>query len=144
MASKLNITRKEFLHSFKEKYKLYCEMQKQKTYPKERRLILFYSVECGLKSWIMKNEMLNDYYDLEKYARKKSVDVASHNIKEMLKDRNMERYLLKDLKTSQGVKVHPKDYNQFWRYAAQSGDPELEDKMEKVMGDIAGFLYKRM
>ena len=142
---KLNIKKTEFLKSFHVKYRLYLDLQNQENYITERRLLLFYCVECGLKVWIMKEQMLNDYNELEKYSKKNQLDIAGHNIRNMLKNRGLhEKFRLKDLKTLQGTKVPPKEYNQFWRYDAQSGDLELENKMEKVLKNIADYLSERL
>ena len=52
MSSRINITRREFQDSYRRHYKMYKESAGN---DKSRRLILFYSVECGLKSLLMKD-----------------------------------------------------------------------------------------
>ena len=144
-SKKLNVTQKEFLNSFKFHYRTYQALSDDEKYVYDRRLILFYAVECGLKCWIMKNNALKDYYELKEYAERKGIGDFSHNIKEMLKDRNMsEKYILKNLKTLGGQRVEPKHLNQFWRYGVHADDREAENKNEKVLNDIAMDLLKRL
>ena len=52
MGSRINITRREFQDSYRRHYKMYKETTGNE---KSRRLLLFYSVECGLKSLLMKD-----------------------------------------------------------------------------------------
>lgn len=66
MANKrLNVTRREFQDSYRRHYKLY---QNTNVSDKSRRLVLFYSVECGLKSLIMKETGNDTYKELESYC----------------------------------------------------------------------------
>ena len=51
--SQINITRSEFQRSFKNHYTLYKETGTDIPYH-SRLLMLFYSVECGLKGFILK------------------------------------------------------------------------------------------
>ena len=146
MASgRLNITQKEFLDSFKSHYRTYEMIPNEKQYTKDKRLLLFYTVECGLKYWIMKNKMLKDYKELSCYARKEGFGDFGHNIKDMLKDRGLDRdYMLKDIWTSKGQRVEPKDLNQFWRYGAKTSDTDVEDMNVKVLDGIAKYLLRRL
>ncbi len=84
MANKrLNVTRREFSDSYRRHYRLYKNTIGDS---KTRRLILFYSVECGLKSLIMKNTGNDTYEKLEKYCKGHGKgELVGHNIKEMLK-----------------------------------------------------------
>lgn len=146
MASKrLNITQREFLRSFKRHYHTYEMISDDEKYEKDKRLILFYAVECGLKYWIMKNEMLKDYEELDAYAKNKGMGDIGHDIKKMLKDRNMDRkYMLKNLEISTGQRIDVKNLNQFWRYGAKTHDTETESKNVKVLDKIARDLIKRV
>lgn len=51
--SQINITRSEFQRSFKNHYTVYKETGTDIPY-RSRLLMLFYSVECGLKGFILK------------------------------------------------------------------------------------------
>ena len=61
MSNQINVTRKEFSESFREHYLLYRYIVNSSISPKSRRLLLFYSVECGLKALIMKTYAINTY-----------------------------------------------------------------------------------
>ena len=144
-SKRLNVTQNEFLNSFKFHYRTYQALADDEKYMNDKRLILVYAVECGLKCWIMKNNDLKDYNELVQYAKRKGIGDFGHNIKEMLKNRNMhEKYFLKNLKKSGGQRVEPKDLNQFWRYGVHADDQEVEDKNVKVLDEIARDLLKRL
>lgn len=62
----INITRSEFQRSFKNHYGMYKNTGTDMPYH-SRLLMLFYSVECGLKSLILKKIGKNTYEDLKFY-----------------------------------------------------------------------------
>ena len=55
------VTRREFRDGFKTHYNCYKGIQ---GYDKSRRLLLFYSVECGLKCLLLKRIQKNTYAEL--------------------------------------------------------------------------------
>ena len=69
--SQINITRSEFQRSFRNHYTMYQKSGTNMPYH-SRLLILFYSVECGLKSLILKNIGKNTYEDLKDYGAEKA------------------------------------------------------------------------
>lgn len=144
-AERLNVIKRDFLNSFKSHYRTYKVLPDEEKYVRDKRLLLFYAVECGLKYWIMKSRDLNDYKELCCYAQRAGVGDFGHNVKKMLQDRGMDRtYILKDMRTSEGQKVEPKDLNQFWRYGLQAEDPDVENRNVKVLDEIAVYLLKRL
>lgn len=144
-AERLNVTQKDFLNSFKAHYHTYKILPDEEKCVRDKRLILFYAVECGLKYWIMKNKSLKDYRELCCYARREGFGDFGHNIKDMLKDRGMDReYILKDFKTSEGQRVKPGEMNQFWRYGLQADNLDIENKNVKMLNKIAAYLLGRL
>lgn len=144
-AERLNVTRKDFLDSFKSHYYTYKILPDEEKCIRDKRLILFYAVECGLKCWIMKNKSLKDYKELSCYAQREGFGDFGHNIKKMLKDRGMDReYILKDFRTTEGQRVEPGDMNQFWRYGLQAENPDIENKNVKILNEIAAYLLGRL
>ena len=82
---KINVTRREFLESYRNHYKLYCNTTTTES-RKTRRLILFYAVECGLKSLIMKQTGNNTFQQLEQYCQTNpGKKLAGHDIRAMIK-----------------------------------------------------------
>ena len=141
---KINTTRREFQKSYFNHYKLYKNSEDS---PKTRRLILFYSVECGLKSLIMKETGNNTYYDLENYCKcNDGKRLSGHDLKELIKEVNPRNaFILKDihLKNS-GGSVPPSRYNELWRYGAEVEDTNQEEEAEKTLVKIAEWLKTRI
>lgn len=141
---KLNVTRKEFQESYKRHFQLYKRTQGN---DKTRRLILFYSVECGLKSLLMKNTGNNTYEELEEYCKKsQKKELAGHNIKAMLKELNPNsEYTLKNIKLKRGDRiVRPEAFNQLWRYGVAVADEEDEKRAEEILEKIAEWIHERL
>lgn len=119
MSKQINITRNEFKESYKKHYALYRRVDKEIS-PKTRRLILFYSVECGLKCLILKNIGKNTYEDLEIYSKERNLHINGHNINALIREIGMDKeYCLKRIKLSgAGGYVSSERFNELWRYGA--------------------------
>lgn len=137
---KVNVTRREFQQSYRNHYKLYCNTS---DCPKTRRLILFYSVECGLKSLILKQTGNNTYEQLEQYCKTNpGKNLAGHDIRAMLKEVNPQSsFVLRNIRLKhKGSPVPPKKFNELWRYGAETEEPQQEEDAEKVLIRIAEWL----
>ena len=145
MANKrLNVTRREFQDSYRRHYKLY---QNTNVSDKSRRLVLFYSVECGLKSLIMKETGNDTYKELESYCEiSGKYNITGHDIKAMLKEVNpRNEFALKNISLEKGGgSVPPMRSNELWRYGAAVADIEEEEKAEKVLVKIADWIKTRL
>ncbi|MCI8514685.1 MAG: hypothetical protein HFI93_08720 [Lachnospiraceae bacterium] len=142
MSKKINITRREFQDSYRRHYKLYRETTGSE---KSRRLLLFYSVECGLKSLLMKDLGKNTYEEFVKCCGKEKRELTGHNISEMMKELNPQReYCLKNITLKRGGSVPPKQFNELWRYGAASADGEAEEKAEKTLVKIAEWIRTKL
>lgn len=137
---RLNVKRKEFQDSYRRHYKLY---QNTNVSDKTRRLVLFYSVECGLKSLIMKENGNNTYEEMEKCCDK---SITGHNIKAMLKHVNpRNEFVLRNISLENGGgSVPPEKFNELWRYGAAVEDMKEEEKAEKVLVKIAEWINTRL
>lgn len=141
---RLNVTRREFSDSYRRHYRLYKNTIGDS---KTRRLILFYSVECGLKSLIMKNTGNDTYEKLEKYCKGHGKgELVGHNIKEMLKEVNPRNaFVLKNIELKgSGGSVEPKKFNEMWRYGVAVADAREEEKAEYTLAKIAEWLNTRL
>lgn len=79
--NRINITRREFQDSYRRHYKMYRETDRN---DKSRRLLLFYSVECGLKSLLMKALGNSTYGEFVKCCGNEEKELTGHNIKAMM------------------------------------------------------------
>ena len=142
--SQINITRSEFQRSFKNHYTVYKETGTDMPY-RSRLLMLFYSVECGLKSFILKKIGKNTYKDLKSYYEKIGKKAPEHDLKAMTKEVGIENsFPLKQIQLKGGGSVLLGKYNELWRYGAGIEDIEEEKREEKTLVQIAEWLLKRI
>lgn len=142
--SQINITRSEFQRSFRNHYLLYNKT-KAGFSPCTRRLILFYAVECGLKSLILKNIGKNTYEELSEYYQTNGKRMPGHNIKEMTKEVGIETaFSLKSIQLARGGRIMSEKYNELWRYGASISNLQEEEREEQTLIDIAEWLRQRI
>ena len=142
MGKRINVTRREFQDSYRRHYKMYRNtVENEKT----RRLILFYSVECGLKSLLMKNLGKDTYEEFTECCLNEKKELIGHNINAMLKELNPQsEFNLKNIPLKRGGSVTAKQFNELWRYGAAVSDKEDEDKAEKTLIKIAEWIHERL
>ena len=145
MAKQINVTRKEFQVSCKNHYFLY-KNDKSGISPRTKRLLLFYSVECGLKCLIMKNIGKNTYEELRKYSEDNQKRIHGHDLKAMTQEVGIEhKYPLKRIRLAKGGGVvTPDRYNELWRYGAATESDDEEIKAEAVLRGIADWIEMRL
>ncbi|MCI8380759.1 MAG: hypothetical protein HFI07_03060 [Lachnospiraceae bacterium] len=144
MGKQINITRKEFQCSCKNHYHLYKNADPSVSL-QSRRLLLFYSVECGLKSLIMKNIGKNTYEELKKYSEEEGKHIHGHDLKAMVKEVGIEhKYPLKRIHLAKEGQCAPDRYNELWRYGAAVKDEEEQIKAEKMLEGIAEWITQRL
>ena len=136
------VTRREFRDGFKTHYNCYKGIQ---GYDKSRRLLLFYSVECGLKCLLLKRIQKNTYAELLACDGMDTLKDDGHNLKKLLKKLDAEdRFRLKGIRTRKKEQVSPKDFNQLWRYGVETLDYKEEEQAEETLKDIAGGLEEQL
>jgi len=145
MSKQLNVTRNELQKSYKNHYTLY-KYGENTVSPKARRLLLFYAVECGLKSLILKNLGKNTYEELRMYSENNQIRIHGHDIKAMTREVGIDHiYSLKKIRLmNQGGNVSPERFNELWRYGVTVEDEEGEKNVEITLEDIAKWIGKRL
>ena len=144
MSKQINITRSEFQLSWKNHYSLYKRTNSVVS-PRTRRLLLFYSVECGLKSLIKTEIGKNTDEELKKYSEDNQKGVHGHDLKAMTKEVGIEhKYPLKGIHLKEGQVVTSERYNELWRYGASVMDEKEEIKTEKTLQGIAQWIEQRL
>lgn len=142
--SQINITRCEFQRSFINHYGMYKKTGTDMPYH-SRLLMLFYSVECGLKSLILKKIGKNTYEDLKFYYEINGKKLPGHDLKAMTKEVGIETmFPLKKIQLKGGGFVLPGKYNELWRYGAGIENVEEEQSEEKTLVRIAEWLLSRI
>lgn len=141
MSKRINVKRREFQDSYRRHYKLYRETAGS---GKTRRLILFYSVECGLKSLLMKDLGKDTYEEFAECCVGEKSELKGHNISAMIKELNPQSdYCLKSISLERGGRVLPKQFNELWRYGAACADGE-EEKAERTLEKIAEWIRTKL
>ena len=144
MSKQINITRSEFQLSWKNHYSLYKRTNSVVS-PRTRRLLLFYSVECGLKSLIMKEIGKNTYEELRMYSEEQGKHIHGHDLKAMMQEIGIEhKYPLKRICLAKEGQCAPERYNELWRYGAGVEDAEEEVKAEKILEKVAEWIGQRL
>lgn len=140
----INITRSEFRKSFQNHYTMYQNTEDGMP-ERTRRLILFYAVECGLKSLILKNIGKNTYQEMQEYYALCGKKMHGHDLKEMTREVGIETaYPLKSIQLEGSRKIKPKQYNELWRYGAATQDEAEERREEKTLLRIADWIRQRI
>lgn len=143
--AKLDVSINEFRNSYKKHYELYKHGNRMVAV-KSRRLLLFYSVECGLKCMPLQKIGKASYSDLQIYCKNKNGTFDGHNIKEMVKELGLDReYIIKriQLKNAGGT-VESRQFNELWRYGVESADELEEEKVEDTLVELAEYIGKRV
>lgn len=136
------VTRREFREGFKTHYNCYKGIR---GYDKSRRLLLFYSVECGLKCLLLKRIQKNTYSELLAYDGMDILKNDGHNLKELLKKLDAEdKFRLKAIRIKKREQISPAEFNQLWRYGVETLDNKEEERAEETLRDIAGWLDEQL
>jgi hypothetical protein len=108
-----------------------------------RRLLLFYSVESGLKCFLLKKIRKNTTDELQSYHEYGYLKDHGHDIKFLIKSVNLEgqaKYTLKHYSAVHGRQIEPEQFHQIWRYGIETGDDSFEEQSEAVLKNVALWL----
>lgn len=140
--------KKDYRRGYKKHYGLYKRLHKENADANSRRLLLAYSVECGLKymlldRWHEENpQMIFDGTD----EKKKSI-LKSHNLEKILKELGQQgNFKFFQLKTIHKDAVSSETYHQLYRYCIrlQEEDQNKEACFEETLKSIACWIDEGM
>lgn len=139
--SQIIVKRKELERAFNRHISIYRSVQEGKS--SVHLLLLFYSVECGLKALILKHikknttEDLNNFIDLSKHG---------HNINKLLKELlklhsspQFHHMSFPALPYDRSKSATVSQYNQVWRYGVNV-NKEKEDEAENLLLKLANWI----
>jgi hypothetical protein len=144
--ARIPATRKQLKDSFMHHYLAYKSIGNNATLnPITKRLILFYSVESGLKCFLLNKIQKNTTKDLENHPEYNNS--SGHNIRELIKfakigDQNS--FQLKSYVSQKFGKIEPEQLHQIWRYGIKLDDLDYESKSEKILQNVAIWLEARI
>lgn len=144
----LTADKRDYKTGYKKHYGLYKRLQKENSYINGRRLVLVYSVECGLKYMLLdkwheetSKEIFNGMDE-----RKKKI-LGSHNLEMILKELGQQgNFKLPQMETIHKEQVSSEIYHQLYRYCirVQEKEKDKEEKLEKILYNIACWIEERM
>jgi hypothetical protein len=142
--SPIPFTDREMINAWKENFKASQINNKSNSH----RLLLFYSVECGLKAILMRRQSLRCTNECEDIYK------AQHNINHLLdclkagKSLSLnQNFLMSEIKI--GGKLHPRKLstgmlNQVWRYGGSLCNGETDISLEKNLLRIHEWIKQEL
>lgn len=140
--------KKDYGRGYKKHFELYKRLKNANSDSSSRRLLLIYSVECGLKYMLLDEWHEEDPKKiLDGIDEKKKDILKSHNLEKILKVLGQQgNFKFTQLETIHKDKVMSDSYHQLYRYCIRTQDRELakEDKMEDTLKMVANWIAERM
>lgn len=140
---------RDYKRGYKKHYYTYQLLNSQNSSTLSKRLLLVYSVECGLKYKLLENwdirssneirEILTD----QNHPRHKIL--GTHNLRKLIKELGQEgQFDFPQMKTNHKDHVSAEEYHQMKRYGinADDRDTKKEDKFEEVLQKIADWIQE--
>lgn len=140
--------KRDYRKGYEKHYQSYKRLKGENADIYSRRLLLVYSVECGLKYKLLDkwNEQ-NPQKILAGIDDKKIKILKSHNLEKILKELGQQgNFKFPRLKTVHRDIVDAESYHQFYRYCINAYEKQLdkEEKVEDALNDIACWIKEGM
>ena len=120
----VNASKQDFLKGFRKHRNAYNAAKSASINDCSRRLLLVYSVECGLKYLYLKSLNANSVADLPAQS------IISHNLEYFLKELRAGSYIFPPIKTEHGDTVTIREYHQLCRYSIPWSKKNPKDNTE--------------
>jgi hypothetical protein len=140
--------KRDYRRGYKKHYELYKRLKDVNSDVNSRRLLLIYSVECGLKYMLLdKWHEENPKKIFEGADEKKKGILKSHNLGKLLKELGQEgNFKFPQLETIHKNLVVSETYHQLYRYCirTQKGEESKEEKLEETLKNVASWISEGM
>ena len=140
--------KRDYRKGYRKHYGLYKNLYHVNADVNSRRLLLAYSVECGLKYLLLDRwHEENPQKILDGGDRHKKEILKSHNIEKILKELGQQgNFKFVQLKTVHKDSVTSETYHQLYRYCIRVQDEELskEKQIEETLNKIACWIAEGM
>lgn len=140
--------KRDYRKGYTKHYGLYKKLNDVNSDVIGRRLLLAYSVECGLKYLLLDRwHEENPKRILESEDNKKKEILKSHNLEKMLKELGQQgNFKFVQLKTVHRDSASSETYHQLYRYGIrlQEGEQGKEKKLEETLNSIACWIAEGM
>ena len=140
--------KKDYRRGYKKHYQLYKKLKDDNSDINSRRLLLVYSVECGLKYMLLNkwNEE-NPKSILDSNDDRKKDILKSHNLEKILKELGQQGiFKFPQLETVHKNRVTSEAYHQIYRYCIRTKErqQDKEKKLEESLNNIACWIEEGM
>lgn len=136
--------KRDYVNGYKKHYSAYRVLLENKGAEKSRKLLLSYSVECGLKYLLLDKWHENNPKDiLENKEDRRNKIIMSHNLDKILKELGQAgTFRFPQLATKHHEIVSSEDYHQMCRYGidVEGNDMKKEEKYEMELKRIAEWI----
>jgi hypothetical protein len=140
--------KKDYRRGYKKHYQLYKRLREGNSNVNSRRLLLIYSVECGLKYMLLdKWNEENPKNILDSNDSRKKDILTSHNLEKILKELGQQgNFRFPQLATVHKNVVVAETYHQLYRYCirTQEKQQDKEEKMEETLNNVACWIEEGM
>lgn len=140
--------KRDYRKGYEKHYQSYKRLKGENADINSRRLLLTYSVECGLKYKLLdKWNEENPQKILESGDDKKIKILTTHNLEKIIKELGQQgNFRFPRLKTVHKDIVDAESYHQFYRYCIKTYEKQLdkEEKVEDSLNDIACWIKEGM
>lgn len=140
--------KKDYRRGYKKHYQLYKKLRDENSNVNSRRLLLVYSVECGLKYMLLdKWNEENPKNILDSTDDRKKEILKSHNLEKILKELGqMGNFKFSQLETVHKNVVVTETYHQLYRYCirTQEKQQDKEKKIEETLNNVACWIEEGM
>lgn len=140
--------KKDYRRGYKKHYELYKRLKSNNSDTSSRRLLLIYSVECGLKYMLLdKWHEENPQKILDGADERKKDILKSHNLEKILKELGQQgNFKFPQLETIHKNLVVSESYHQLYRYCIRTQEKEQskEEKLEETLKNVAYWIEEGM
>ncbi|MEZ4526240.1 MAG: hypothetical protein R2941_10005 [Desulfobacterales bacterium] len=141
----IHVSDKEIQKSYRKHKSIWISAEKDQTAPNySHKMVLFYAVECGLKSLYMKEFRLR--MTNQENTEGRNITEFGHNLNEILNVLKMfnvkkKEYQLPQVEAEDKNQISPEDMHQAWRYGKKLNDEkELQfvNSLKKILTELEG------
>ena len=140
--------KRDYRRGYKKHYELYKRLKNDNSDINSRRLLLIYSVECGLKYMLLdKWHEENPKRILDGTDEKKKDILKSHNLEKILKELGQQgNFKFPQLETVHRNMVMSETYHQLYRYCIRINekDQNKEERLEESLRNVACWIEEGM
>lgn len=142
---------KDYKIGYRKHYCTYRHLDSQNGPVLSKRLLLIYSVECGLKYKLLEKWEIRSTNEIREILKDKDHPkhkvLGTHNIRKIIKELGQEgQFHFPEITTCHKDKISIEEYHQMKRYGIEADDRDTrdEDKLEEVLQQVADWIQEGM